>query len=75
MGETLTAMGFSLVATQGTARSLQSAGLNVQTINKFQQGHPHIVDALENGQIDVVINTTEGAQAIADSFSLRRAAL
>ncbi len=74
-GKALTAMDFSLIATQGTARFLETNGLKVRTINKFQQGAPHIVDAIENGQIDVVINTTEGARAIADSFSLRRAAL
>jgi carbamoyl-phosphate synthase large subunit len=71
----LVAMGFSLVATGGTARALAKAGLPVATINKVLEGRPHVVDALKNGEIHLVFNTTEGAQALADSSSIRRAAL
>ena len=68
-------MGFLLVATTGTAKSLEKAGLKVEKINKVLEGRPHVVDNMISGQIDLVINTTEGAQAIKDSFSLRRAAI
>ncbi len=68
-------MGFKLIATGGTARFLKEQGLDVGTINKVLEGRPHIVDAIKNGEVALVFNTTEGAQAIADSMSLRRAAL
>ena len=68
-------LGFSLVATHGTAALLAKAGLQVRGINKVLEGRPHCVDAMDNREIDFVINTTEGAQAIHDSQSLRRAAL
>ncbi|MGE0548064.1 MAG: carbamoyl-phosphate synthase large subunit [Kofleriaceae bacterium] len=68
-------LGFSLVATHGTAEHLRSAGLTVRGVNKVVEGRPHCVDAMDNGEIQLVINTTEGAQAILDSQSLRRAAL
>ena len=71
----LVGMGFSLVATSGTARALTKAGLPVATINKVLEGRPHVVDALKNGEIHLVFNTTEGARALADSSSIRRAAL
>ena len=71
----LTEMGFSLVATRGTARILAEAGLKVATINKVMEGRPHVVDALKNGEIHLVFNTTDGAQALLDSSSIRRAAL
>ncbi len=67
--------GFELVATRGTAAFLQEKGLAVQVINKVLEGRPHIVDAIKNGDIAMVINTTQGAQAVADSFSIRRNAL
>jgi carbamoyl-phosphate synthase large subunit len=67
--------GFALVATRGTATKLGDAGLAVTAINKVQEGRPDITDAMRSGQIQLVFNTTEGAQAIADSFSLRRTAL
>jgi carbamoyl-phosphate synthase large subunit len=63
---------FKLVATRGTAVYLQEKGVPVQTINKVLEGRPHIVDAIKNGEICMVINTTHGAQAVADSFSIRR---
>ena len=68
-------MGFKLVATGGTQRVLAEQGIEVGTINKVLEGRPHIVDAIKNGEIALVFNTTEGAQALADSMSLRRAAL
>ncbi|HSC17786.1 MAG TPA: carbamoyl-phosphate synthase large subunit [Rhizomicrobium sp.] len=68
-------MGFDLIATRGTAKYLQAAGLEVRVINKVLEGRPHIVDALKNGEIQLVFNTTEGAQSLADSFSIRRTAL
>ena len=62
----LVAMGFSLVATRGTAQALAAAGLPVATINKVLEGRPHVVDALKNGEIHLVFNTTDGAQALAE---------
>jgi carbamoyl-phosphate synthase large subunit len=71
----LVAWGFQLVATRGTARKLEEEGLPVTLVNKVQEGRPDIVDEMRSGRIQLVFNTTEGAQAISDSFSLRRAAL
>ena len=71
----LVEMGFALVATDGTARTLADAGLPVARINKVSEGRPHVVDLMLSGEVQLVFNTTEGAQAIADSFSLRRTAL
>ncbi|MGD9615470.1 MAG: carbamoyl-phosphate synthase large subunit [Alphaproteobacteria bacterium] len=71
----LAAWGFELVATRGTARKLDEAGVPVRTVNKVQEGRPHIVDEMRSFRVQLVFNTTEGAQAIADSFSLRRTAL
>ena len=67
--------GFRIIATQGTAAHLRSAGLDIDTVNKVQDGSPHIVDAIQAGEIAVVINTTDGVQSLADSFSIRRSAL
>ncbi|HEY4238559.1 MAG TPA: carbamoyl-phosphate synthase large subunit, partial [Kofleriaceae bacterium] len=71
----LVTLGFSLVATHGTAAYLGARGIAVSGINKVLEGRPHVVDAMDNREIQLVINTTEGAQAIQDSQSLRRAAL
>ncbi len=71
----LQALGFTLVATRGTARYLNEHGLQCQAVNKVRQGHPHIVDMITAGQVDLIVNTTEGKQAIADSFTIRREAL
>jgi len=71
----LAEMGFSLIATRGTATLLRQKGLPVEEINKVLEGRPHIVDRMLSGGVQLVFNTTEGAQAIADSFSLRRNAL
>jgi carbamoyl-phosphate synthase large subunit len=75
LGRRLHHLGFALVATHGTAAFLTKHGLEVRGINKVLEGRPHCVDAMDNGEIHFVINTTEGAQAIHDSQSLRRAAL
>ncbi|CAM9609332.1 unnamed protein product, partial [Phaeothamnion confervicola] len=72
---TLQQLGFKLIATGGTATYLEDAGLKVTRINKVLQGQPHIVDAIKNGDVQLVFNTTEGAQAIADSFPIRQSAL
>ncbi len=69
------ALGYSLVATGGTAKAIEAAGLPVERINKVNEGRPHIVDMLKNDEIQVVFNTTEGRQAIADSSTIRRTAL
>ena len=71
----LASLGFKIQATGGTLKFLQSEGVAAQKINKFSEGRPHIVDAIKNGQIQLVFNTAEGAQALADSKPLRRAAL
>jgi len=68
-------LGFSLTATRGTARYLKSHGLDCDVINKVLEGRPHIVDAMKNGDISMVFNTTEGAKALADSKDIRRTAL
>jgi carbamoyl-phosphate synthase large subunit len=71
----LVGLGFTLVATSGTAAHLEAAGLPVRIINKVNEGQPHIVDAMINGDIQLVFNTTEGATSIADSASIRRTAV
>ncbi|MCW8194699.1 carbamoyl-phosphate synthase large subunit [Proteobacteria bacterium 005FR1] len=67
-------LGFALVATRGTAKVIAAAGLEVKQVNKVAEGRPHIVDMIKNDEINVVINTTEGRQAIRDSSSIRRSA-
>ncbi len=62
----LVEMGFELVATAGTARTLEEAGLPVRIVKKVLEGRPHVVDALKNGEIDLVFNTTEGSQALSE---------
>jgi carbamoyl-phosphate synthase large subunit len=71
----LAEMGFTLVATRGTGQYLTQAGLSIELVNKVLEGRPHIVDQMLSGEVQLIFNTTEGAQAIADSFSLRRTAL
>ena len=71
----LAGLGFLLCATHGTAQALRDAGLECQGINKVREGQPHIVDMLKNDEIDLIVNTTEDKQAIADSYSIRRTAL
>jgi carbamoyl-phosphate synthase large subunit len=73
--KTLRTLGFEVVATSGTQRYLAENGVEAVKINKVAEGRPHIVDAIKNGRVQLVFNTTEGATALADSRSLRRAAL
>jgi carbamoyl-phosphate synthase large subunit len=68
-------MGFTLVATGGTCTFLKNAGLPVTRINKVMEGQPHVADALINGEIHLIINTTKGSQTVVDAFSIRRLAL
>jgi carbamoyl-phosphate synthase large subunit len=67
--------GFRLIATSGTQRYLEEQGVACAKVNKVLEGRPHIVDAIKNGEVQLVFNTTEGNQALGDSRSLRRAAL
>jgi carbamoyl-phosphate synthase large subunit len=75
VGKALVEMGFKLLATRGTAEFLRRAGLPVTRVNKVLEGRPHVVDNMISGHVSLVFNTSEGARAIEDSFSLRQAAL
>lgn len=75
LAQKLYALGFSLIATDGTADFLRERGIAVRRVNKVLQGSPHIVDIIEKDQLQLMFNTTEGVQSLADSRSLRRAAL
>ena len=75
VAKTLEALGFSIIATRGTASFLQQQGVTVEVVNKVREGRPHIVDKIKNGDVALLMNTTEGAAAIADSYSIRRTAL
>ena len=75
LGRDLIDLGFELVATRGTARVLTDAGLSVEVVNKVTEGRPDIADLLKNAKIDLIVNTTEGRQAITDSALIRRLAL
>ena len=66
---------FSIISTSGTARFFNENGVAAESVNKVREGRPHIIDAIKDGRIDLVINTTEGAKSISDSFSIRRNAL
>ncbi|MCG6940352.1 MAG: carbamoyl-phosphate synthase large subunit [Thiohalocapsa sp.] len=68
-------LGFALYGTHGTARAVREAGMECVGVNKVKEGRPHIVDMIKNDEIVFIVNTTEGAQAIADSAEIRRAAL
>ena len=68
-------LGFAILATRGTAARLRDAGLPVTAVNKVLEGRPHCVDAIKSGEVQLVINTASGPQAIADSFAIRRGAL
>ncbi|MCG8610054.1 MAG: carbamoyl-phosphate synthase large subunit [Pseudomonadales bacterium] len=67
--------GFELCATSGTAKSIESAGISVEKVNKVREGRPHIVDKIKNDEVALIINTTEGRKAIADSAQIRQSAL
>jgi len=75
IAKTMLSLGFSLVATRGTAAVLAAAGIAVKPVNKVAEGRPHIVDMIKNGEIDLIINTVEDMRAVHDSYSIRRAAL
>jgi len=75
LAQQLTELGFELVATRGTADVLRSAGIACETVKKVAEGRPHIVDMIKNDEIEFIVNTTEGKQAIADSYTIRRSAL
>ncbi len=76
IARTLAGLGFSLVATRGTAAALEAAGLKVQTVNKVQEGRPHIVDMLKNREVSLIVNTVEeDRRSIQDSWSIRNSAL
>ncbi|MBT8106160.1 MAG: carbamoyl-phosphate synthase large subunit [Woeseiaceae bacterium] len=75
LGKILAGMGFDLVATHGTAEALATAGVSCRRANKVREGRPHIVDMIKNGEIDLIVNTTEGKQAIVESESIRAEAV
>jgi carbamoyl-phosphate synthase large subunit len=75
IGRDLAAAGFEVVATSGTRTALAAAGVPCTHVNKVLEGRPHVVDLLKNGGVDLIVNTTEGRQAIADSFTIRRSAV
>ena len=75
LAKLLSDMGFDLVATHGTAKVLAKAGVSCRRANKVREGRPHIVDMIKNGEIDLIVNTTEGKQAINESESIRAEAV
>ena len=74
LAKNLVALGFKLIATKGTAETIKAAGLDVQPVNKVKEGRPHIVDMIKSDKINLIINTTEGRQAISDSSTIRSSA-
>ncbi len=74
LAKQLSDLGFKLVATKGTAKIIEQAGVPVTLVNKVQEGRPHIVDMIKSDKIDLIINTTEGRQAISDSSAIRSSA-
>jgi carbamoyl-phosphate synthase large subunit len=75
LARNLAGRGFELIATDGTARALNEAGVPCKRVNKVREGRPHIVDMIKNDEIDLIVNTTEGKQAIRESNSIRREAV
>jgi carbamoyl-phosphate synthase large subunit len=73
--QTLAGLGFTIIATGGTADYLEAHGIAVERVNKVAQGRPHIVDLIRDGGIDLIFNTTEGWQSLKDSSDIRRSAL
>ena len=71
----LVELGFEIAGTRGTCRSISAAGIECSVVNKVKEGRPHIVDMIKNEEFSLIINTTEGKQAILDSASIRRSAL
>jgi carbamoyl-phosphate synthase large subunit len=76
VAQELTALGFALIATRGTAAAIAAAGLAVTPVNKVAEGRPHVVDMIKNGEIDLIVNTVdEKRTAISDSRSIRTTAV
>ncbi|MEA3411847.1 MAG: carbamoyl-phosphate synthase large subunit [Pseudomonadota bacterium] len=75
IAQDLVRLGFRIVATRGTAAALVDSGVECEAVNKVLEGRPHVVDMIKNDQISLIINTTEGKQAIRDSYTIRREAL
>ena len=75
LAKILTSMGFDIIATHGTAKAMAKAGVSCRRANKVREGRPHIVDMIKNGEIDLIVNTTEGKQAINESESIRAEAV
>ncbi len=75
IAQALDQLGFSLVATKGTAAALTAQGLKVSSVNKVAEGRPHIVDMIKNNDISFIVNVTEDKRAVADSYEIRRSAL
>ena len=71
----LVARGFEIVATEGTAKLITAGGVACRTVNKVREGRPHCVDMIKNGEIALIVNTTEGKQAVRESHSIRREAV
>ena len=71
----LSELGFSIMATSGTAKLIAAAGIPVKHVNKVLEGRPHCVDAIRSGEIQLVVNTARGPQSVADSYDIRRSAL
>jgi carbamoyl-phosphate synthase large subunit len=75
LGRELAERGFEIISTRGTGSALQQAGIACKLVNKVYEGRPHVVDMIKNNEIDFIINTTEGKQSIADSYTIRASAL
>src|SRR5574340_768882 len=75
VAQALRDLGFSLVATRGTAQAIESAGISVAIVNKVKEGRPHIVDMIKNGDIDFIVNVVEDKKAVKDSYAIRAEAL
>ncbi len=75
LAQILVDRGFNIVATHGTAKALADAGVSCRRVNKVREGRPHIVDMIKNDEISLIVNTTEGKQAIQESLSIRAAAV
>lgn len=75
LAQRLIEQGFEIVATSGTAAALTAAGIPCRRVNKVREGRPHIVDMIKNHEISLIVNTTEGKQAIFESRSIRREAV
>jgi carbamoyl-phosphate synthase large subunit len=76
VAKSLSGLGFTILATRGTAAEISAAGVEVKVVNKVTEGRPHVVDMLKNGEICMIINTVDSKRSsIQDSYSIRHAAL